>query len=64
MHPPDQFALLIAGGDWPDIAVGGIRYYTSGSEAAVEDDVFFDLSPYLEEYAPDYLNLRRAIPTI
>lgn len=58
----DQFALLIAGGDWPDVAVGGIRYYTSGSEAAVEDDVFFDLSPYLEEYAPDYLNLLESDP--
>lgn len=53
----DQFALLIAGGDWPDIAVGGIRYYTSGGEAAVEDEVFVDLKPYLAEYAPDYLML-------
>lgn len=51
----DQFALIIASGDWPDIAVGGIRYYTSGSEAAVEDEVFVDLAPYLEDYAPDYL---------
>ncbi len=53
----DQFALLIAGGDWPDIAVGGIRYYTAGGEAAVEDEVFVDLAPYLAEYAPDYLSL-------
>jgi len=33
------------------------QLYPGGCDAAVDDGVMIDLSPYLEEYAPDYWNL-------
>ena len=50
----DQFALLVASGDYPDILPEVARYYTGGMSKALEDEVIVDLSPYLEDYAPNY----------
>ncbi len=48
-----QLSLLIAGGDIPDIMqIRGM--YPGGAAAGVNDGVFADLTPYLEEHAPDY----------
>ena len=51
-----QFNLLVSAGDLPNI-VCVTQYYTAGITSAVENDVFVDLSDYLEEYAPDYLEV-------
>lgn len=49
-----QLGLLITDGDLPDLMQ--IRaFYTGGAATGVSEGIFVDLTPYLEEYAPDYL---------
>ena len=48
----EQFNLLVASGDYPDIMPAGD--YTTGIEAAVEDEVFLDLTDLIEENMPNY----------
>ena len=48
----DQFNLIVASGDYPDLLPGGD--YSGGVEAAYEDEVFMDLSDYLEDNMPNY----------
>ena len=50
----DGFATMMAGGDLPDVIIDFGAYYNGGVVAAYEDEVIYDLTPYLEEYAPDY----------
>lgn len=50
----ESFNLLMASGDYPDLIFNVNSYYTSGMDAAIEDDIVVDLAPYLEEYAPNY----------
>lgn len=49
----DQFNLLCAASSLPSL-VCEARYWTDSVSAAIENDVFVDLAPYLEEYAPNY----------
>ncbi len=53
MAESDQFNLLIAGGDYPDMARNANTMYTGGFDAAVEEEILVDISPYLE-LAPNY----------
>ncbi len=55
MNIGEQYNLMFASGDYPDIMHSGLSYYSSGADAAVDDGVILDLAPYLEEYAPNYL---------
>ena len=55
MNIGEQYNLMFASQDYPDIMHSGLAYYSSGADAAVNDDVIVDLGPYLEEYAPNYL---------
>lgn len=48
----DQFNLIIASGEYPDIVPSGL--YSAGVEAAYEEDIFLDLGDYLEENMPNY----------
>ena len=48
--------LLIASRDMPTYFTGLDMYYVTGRSAAIEDGVVVDLSDYLEECAPDYMN--------
>ena len=63
MHPTygaakEGFSLMIANqDDWPDIIIDFASYYNGGTVTALEDEVIWDLTPYLEEYAPDYYAL-------
>ena len=50
----EQFNLLVAASDLPAL-VGTANYYSDGITSAIENDVFVDLSEYMETYAPDYL---------
>lgn len=52
-----QFPLMVAGGEYTDIMVNVADLYTTGLDAAVEDDVFLALNDELEEYAPRYYAL-------
>lgn len=44
--------LMYASGEYPDFISN--FSYTSGTEAAIEDDIVFDMKDMLPEYAPDY----------
>ncbi len=59
-HPDtqtEQFNLICASGDYPDVMNGVVNQYTGGADKGIEDEVFVDLSEYLEEYAPHYYAL-------
>ena len=58
----EQFNLVIAAGDFPNIVFESLiamsgSAYTGGYDVAVDEDVYLDLTPYLEEYAPHYNHL-------
>ncbi len=57
LHPmnfSEQFNLQMASGDYADIYCEAGAGYTGGYDKAIEDEVFLDLTPYMEEYAPNY----------
>lgn len=56
-HPDtqsEQFNLIMAGGDYPDIMNGVVNQYPGGADKGIEDEVFLDLNEYLPEFAPHY----------
>lgn len=58
LHPAvgkarEQFNLLIASGDLPDLIQMG-SYYSGGVYQGYVDGAYVDLTPYLKDYAPDY----------
>ena len=54
-----QLSLLIASNDLPDIMqIRGM--YPGGAAAGVSEGVFVDLTPYLEQHAPDYYKAIRS----
>lgn len=57
----NQFNLMVASGQFPDIMTQGnmsvLEYYPGGPVASVEDGLCIDLTPYLQEYAPDFYNV-------
>ena len=50
----EQFNLMVASGDYLDLIENGVSNYSGGGTKAIEDEVFVDLMPYMETYAPDY----------
>lgn len=52
----EQFNLMITSGELPDI-IQYASYYSGGVLAGYNDGAFVDLTPYLEEWAPDYYEL-------
>ena len=57
LHPMnfgEQFNLQMASGDWADIYCEAASGYTGGYDKGVEDEIFLDLTDYIEEYAPNY----------
>lgn len=51
-----QFNLLIVSGDLPDM-IQYAAFYSGGVYQGYEDGAYVDLTPYLEECAPDYYAL-------
>ena len=51
----EQFNLLVASGDLPDIISDGVSHYTKGYDAAISDEIIIDLLDLAEEYAPNYM---------
>ena len=49
----EKFDLLVASGDWPDLANNG-SYFSSGIEAAYEQEIVMDLTDLIPEFAPNY----------
>ena len=50
----DEFNLMAAAGNYPAVMNGAVNLYSSGPDAAVDEEIFVDLTDYLEEYAPNY----------
>lgn len=51
----EEFNLVVASGDYPDMLSGVATYYAGGLTKAYEDEVIQDLGAVVAEYAPDYL---------
>lgn len=54
MNFSEQFNLQMASQDYADIYCEAASGYTGGYDKGVEDEVFLDLTPYIEELAPNY----------
>ena len=56
MHPTygaagEGFGMMLAGSELPDIIVDLEKFYNGGAVAAYDDELIYDLTPYLEENA-------------
>ena len=51
----EQFNLMIASQEYPDMIMGGISNYKGGGDLAVEEGVFLQLNDLIETYAPNYM---------
>lgn len=49
----EQFNLMVASGDMPDL-IPASEYYTSGLTMAYEEDIILDINDYAREYMPNY----------
>lgn len=49
----EQFNLMIASGEWPDL-FNPVERYSGGAEQAFQDEVIMDLTDLLPVHAPDY----------
>ena len=52
MNIGEQYNLMFASGDYPDIMHSGLSYYSSGADAAVDDGVILDLAPIWRNMPP------------
>ncbi len=50
----DNFNLLVASGDYPDLFQNAGSYYTGGLDKAVDEEVLVDLTDMIETCAPNY----------
>lgn len=55
----EKFNLVCASNDYPDMMLKATGNYTGGADALVEDEVCIDMTPYLDEYAPELAALFR-----
>lgn len=52
----EQFPIMIASGDYPDMVGWGLQY-NGGNELAVDEGVYLDLVDIIAEYAPNYMKV-------
>ena len=52
-----QLNLMLASGDYTKIIDKFLTNYAAGGDNAIEEDIIYDLTDYLEEYAPDYYEI-------
>ena len=59
----EQFNLMVASGDYPDLLPAMEYYSTTGAlSKAYQDDVIVDIEPYVEEYMPNFAAVRDCLP--
>jgi putative aldouronate transport system substrate-binding protein len=58
MSQSEQFNLMVASNDYPDIIQGFGENYTKGIDNAIDEDIITDLTDILADYAPYYSYLR------
>lgn len=52
----EQFNVIMASGSYPDLIGWGLNYAT-GDDAAVEEDIYLDLTEDIARYAPNYFKV-------
>lgn len=57
----EQFNLMVASGDMPDL-IPASEYYTNGLTTAYEEDVIIDINDYVQEYMPNYVAVFETLP--
>jgi|GEM_PF-838448 len=60
----EQFNLYMAGGECADILVNAGMVYSGGVVKGFEDEVFLDLTPYMDEFAPNYMEVINSDPEV
>lgn len=61
----DAFNLMIASNDLPDIIDSFTNFYTLGMDYAVnEEEIIYDLAPYLEEQVPNFYAILESNPDV
>jgi len=55
----EQFNLMIASQDYPDIIKGAGTLYSGGVDKAIDDGVYLRLNDLIEKYAPNYMRRLR-----
>ena len=50
----EQYNIILASGDYPDLIKDVGSYYSTGISGALADEIIIDLTDDLEEYAPNY----------
>lgn len=58
----EQFNLMIASQEYPDMIMGGITNYKGGGDLAVEEGVFLQLNDLIDQYAPNYKAILESNP--
>ena len=58
----EQFNVMIASREYPDIVERVDLLYPGGAKRAYNENVIIDLTPYLEKYAPNITKLFEAYP--
>ncbi len=62
---PENFNLMLASNDLPDIIDAFTNFYTLGMDYAVnEEEIIYDLAPYLEEKVPNYWSYVESDPDV
>ena len=56
----EVYSLSYASGDLADMYYWGVYLYTTGADAAIEDDIFIRLNELIDEYAPYYKQARES----
>jgi putative aldouronate transport system substrate-binding protein len=69
IHPPagqeqDSFNLMIASGDYPDLILDMQGFYSGGIDKAIADGVYLRLNELIDQYAPNYRELRARTPEV
>lgn len=60
----EQFNLMLASGEYPDLISNANSNYKGGSSKGVSDGVYLPLNDLIDKYAPNYKALRESSPEI
>lgn len=55
----ENFSLMLASGNYPDIICNFNDFYKKGGDAAIEEGILIDLNDLIEQYAPNYSAARK-----
>lgn len=61
----ESYLLMFASGDIPDMVFHGDGFeYPGGGNKAIDDGIYLDMAPYVEQYMPNYQALITADPEL